>query len=72
MAAHPGVWLDVTIDSRLCVVLDSPPLVTACIQMARRDDGVGGRARPLTEGGSLCQHAYGTVFSPSRTERIWP
>jgi hypothetical protein len=37
-----GVVLDVAIDTRLGAVLDSPPLVTACIQMACRHHGVGG------------------------------
>src|SRR5882724_2598020 len=67
-----GVGLGVAIDTSLGVVLESPPLVTACIQIACRHHGVGRPTWQLREGGSLCQHAYGTVFSPSRTGRIWP
>jgi hypothetical protein len=37
-----GGGLGVAIDTSLGVVLESPPLVTACIQMAYRHHGVGG------------------------------
>src|SRR5215470_17310664 len=56
---HPGGWRDIAIDSKLCVVLDSPLLVTTCIQRLRRHHGVRGPTRPLREGDTLCRHAYG-------------
>ena len=40
MSAGSGVWLEVAIDTRSSVVLESPALVITCIQITRRHDGV--------------------------------